>query len=81
MNDSSVDPGPARKFKTIVKSDADLERPIRALVVVDGGTVKVSFEDGTDETTPVLPAGFVLACVIKRVWSTGTSASSFIGYF
>lgn len=72
--------GPATTFDVITPADADLSRPIRALEVIDGGVVKVTTLAGDVRTTPTLPAGFIIKSGIVRVWATGTTAASLIGY-
>ena len=79
---TDVASGPARSFVVITKDDgANLSRKIRALDILDAGTVRVTCEDDSIVTTPALPAGYRLNCVIKKVHATGTSATSFMGFY
>lgn len=56
---------------------ADLSRIARALYVGSTGNVKVTTVDGDVLTFSSVPVG-ILDIYVKRVWSTGTTASSII---
>jgi len=45
------------------------------------GAVKVTTAQGTDITFAGVPAGFVIPLQVRRVWSTGTTASSLVAIF
>lgn len=45
------------------------------------GAVKVTTAAGTDVTFVGLPAGFVIPVQVRRVWSTGTTATSLVGIY
>lgn len=64
---------------SITKADADLATPIRALYVGTTGDVKVTAAGGGAVTFVGVPAGVILPVMISRVWSTGTTAGSFVG--
>lgn len=70
----------ARGGFAISKADADLAQPAYGLWVGTAGDVKVTFEDGSTDTIPSVPAGIMLPIVAVRVWSTGTTASGFFGF-
>lgn len=45
------------------------------------GAVKVTTAQGTDVTFVGVPPGFVIPVQVRRVWSTGTTASNIIRIF
>jgi hypothetical protein len=45
------------------------------------GAVKVTTAQGTDVTFLGVPAGFVIPVQVRRVWSTGTTATNLIRIF
>lgn len=53
----------------------------RALWIGNGGTVKVDMADGTTVTFEGCPTGSVLPIRCRRVYSTGTSATSILALF
>lgn len=65
---------PARYFVPVTPSDStDLTVLPRALIIANGGTLKVNDDYGTTVTLTV-PAG-VLPIRVARVWSNGTTAT------
>lgn len=73
-----TDMSPADDYFSITPSDsADLAVMPRALAIASGGTLKVTKPNGNTDTLTV-PAG-VLPIRVRRVWSTGTSASGISG--
>ena len=63
----------------ITAADTDLATPIRGLYVGTTGNVRVTTLAGTDLVIPNVPGGFIIPLEIKRVWSTNTTASGFMG--
>lgn len=65
------------------KSDAvDLTESTRAVYTGAGGTMIVNMEGtGTSITFANLPAGVVLPVRVKRVLSTGTTATGLVGLY
>ena len=45
------------------------------------GAVKVTTAQGTDVTFTGVPPGFVIPGQVRRVWSTGTTASNIVRIF
>ena len=45
------------------------------------GAVKVTTAPGTDVTFTGVPPGFVIPVQVRRVWSTGTTASNIVRIF
>lgn len=45
------------------------------------GAVKVTTAQGTDVTFTGIPAGFVIPVQVRRVWSTGTTATNLVRIF
>ena len=65
----------------LTKSDVEeYDPPLRQVDVIDGGTVTIIDGKGTSRALPSVPAGYSIKCLVKKVMSTGTGASSFIGY-
>lgn len=54
--------------------------PIRWLDVLTGGNIAFVDGRGNDVTLSNVPSGYSVKCVVKRIKSTGTTASGFIGY-
>lgn len=74
-----TDMSPSQGPYAITPDDSNnLSPPIRCFSIAVGGDVKVTRFDGT-EATLTLPAGICPAQVI-RIWSTGTTATGFVGY-
>lgn len=62
-------------------NDIDTSKGARSVYVGTTGNVKVTFFDGTVQTLPNLAAGVHHPMKVKRIWSTGTTASNiFVGY-
>jgi hypothetical protein len=65
----------ARGSVAVTKSDTvDLPFVSRALQIGTGGDIKMTFADGSIDTWYNVPAG-ICPVQVRRVWSTGTSAS------
>ncbi len=65
----------ARGSVAVTKSDTDdLTHVSRALQIGTGGDIKMTFADGSVDTWYNVAAG-ICSVQVKRVWSTGTSAS------
>ncbi len=53
--------------------------PYRSVDVTTGGTVK--FVDGRGVTkTLTVASGYMIKCLVKKIFSTDTTATGFIGY-
>lgn len=78
---SSYDTSPANDGASVTPSDsANLGTVARALYVGVTGNIKVTTNGGTDLTFTAVPVGFFpVKC--RRVWSTGTTATSIIALF
>lgn len=74
---------PGDAFSISPSDTADL--PNISVVYVGGfgttGAVKVTTAQGTDVTFLGVPAGAVLPVQVRRVWSTGTTATNLLGIF
>lgn len=73
--------GSAKRAVAITAADSDLNTPVRGLYVGTSGIVRVTTTGGDDVTIPSVPAGTILPLEVKRVWSTTTTASGFVGLF
>jgi hypothetical protein len=73
--------GSGKRAVLITKADSDLTTAIRGLYVGTTGNVRVTTVGGDDVVIPTVPAGAILPIEIKRVWSTNTTASGFVGIF
>lgn len=73
--------GSGKRAVLITKADSDLATEIRGLYVGTTGNVRVTTVGGDDVVIPTVPAGAILPIEIKRVWSTNTTASGFVGIF
>ena len=74
-------PGSAKRAVLITKADSDLAAPIRLLYVGTGGAVRVTTTGVDDVVIPSVPSCVILPIEIKRVWSTNTDASGFVGLY
>jgi len=71
--------GCPRGWYAITKSDiADLEFPVRGLLVPSNGTIKVKCLNGYDSTLPNLQAGSIIPGFFVRVYETGTTVTGTI---
>jgi len=74
-----TDMSPSDDYFAITPSDTvDLPKPIRALGVAVGGTVKVTKPNGAQDTL-TLPAG-VFPMKVVRIWAGGTAATGLTGF-
>jgi hypothetical protein len=64
---------------TITAADSDLATPVRAFYVGTGGNVKVTTTNGDEVTFSNVATGTILPVSVKRIWSTGTTASNIVG--
>lgn len=72
------DNSPSELPFSITPDDAnDLPHITRALILANGGTVKITRLDGTTDTL-TLPAGS-FPMKVRRVWAAGTSATGISG--
>lgn len=60
----------------------DLTTPLRGISFASAGALKLTMIDNSVVTIPsgALVAGIIHPMVIKRVWSTGTTATGLVGY-
>lgn len=73
---------PAGGAIAITPSDSNnLSRAIRGLYVGASGDVKVDLADGTTVTFTGLAAGVIHPIRTKRVYATGTTATSILGVY
>ena len=67
---------PATGGKAITPSDtANLEPVTRAILVAVDGAVAVEYIDGTQHVIPLLSAGVMHPIHVRKVLSTGTTAT------
>jgi len=80
--DNTTNIGPATKLVAVTKSDSTTYIPyIRALYIGVGGNVAVQDAEGNSVTFPSVPPGTQLGpFAVSKVLSTGTTASSIVGY-
>ena len=62
-------------------NDTDLTYVTRGIYVGVAGTLKVDMEDGTTVSFVGLAAGMVHPLRVKRVYDTGTAATSIVGVY
>lgn len=73
---------PATGLLVIAPSDgADLTVMPRALMVTQSGNVAVVMKDGSTGTLPALQAGVPYPIRVRRVLSTGTTATGIVGLY
>ncbi len=63
----------------ITPADSDLDNQMRSLYIGGSGNLKVTTVNGHAVTFVGLVAGTILPVSVKRVWSTGTTATNIIG--
>lgn len=63
-----------------VALDTDYDPPLRGFVCAVGGTVKVTMADGSLGTYPACVAGSIYGGFIKRIHTSGTSATGIVGF-
>ena len=66
-------------FAITPSDSADLSQIARGIMVGVSGNLKVDMENGDTVTWPSLAAGLVHPLYVRRVYATGTTASSIIG--
>jgi hypothetical protein len=72
--------GPSWGAKAISPSDNDdLQYWMRGVYVGGAGDLKVTMFDGSTVTFESVPAGSVLPIYIKKIHSTGTTATKIVG--
>lgn len=75
--------GPARRTIDVDAEKHDtneLSYVIRAFRVTVGGTVKFTDHAGNDRTVTLAAGEVHDLCYVRRVWSTGTTATGILGY-
>lgn len=72
---------PYRSATAITPADTNLTTFPHALYIGTAGTLKVTTVNGDDVTFGNVTAGTLLNLHVKRVWSTGTSASNIVGLY
>ncbi len=75
VRDPSGDP-----FAVSLSDTVDMERVAKALYVGGGGDIVLVAEDGGAAVTFVnVPDGYILPVRVRRIHSTGTTATNIIG--
>ncbi len=69
----------AKTATAITPADSDLSVAQRALYIGGSGNVRVTTMNGNDVTFASVQAGTILPVMVKRVWSTSTTATNIIG--
>lgn len=69
---------PARGASAVTASDSTAVS-FRALYIGSGGDVAVTMRDGGDVTFVGVPTGSILPIQVRKVKSTGTTATSIVG--
>ena len=64
----------------LVPPSGDPKKATRAIVVTGAGTVAVAMADGTTATVQVA-AGILMPIAVKRIYSTGTTASGIVAFY
>jgi hypothetical protein len=78
---NEVDTGPASDVVDITPNDGTVfAAPLRQIFVTNGGSLKVDTLDQVGRVLAAVPSGFYLTCVVRRVYSTGTTATGLIGF-
>jgi hypothetical protein len=73
---------PADNAAAVTPNDStDLTNTARALYVGSTGDVKVDTAAGDTVTFGTVPSGAILPVRVKRVYSTGTTASNIVSIF
>ena len=74
--------GPARSATEITPNDTtDLTTPTRGIYLGASGNVKVDMVDSGTVTFSSMAAGMVHPLRVKRIYATGTTATSIIGVY
>lgn len=68
-------------FAVTPNDSADMDFVTRAIYVGVAGNVKMTLLGGTTVTFVGLVAGGLYPLRVKRIWSTGTTASNLIGVY
>jgi hypothetical protein len=69
----------ARIALAVSPADSDLSAPVRALYVGTGGNLRVTTTAGNDVTFANVATGSLLPVSVRRVWTTGTTATNIVG--
>ncbi|WP_380058858.1 hypothetical protein ACFE33_15255 (plasmid) [Falsihalocynthiibacter sp. SS001] len=67
-------------FAIAPNDGADLVEVPRAIYVGQGGTITAITREGSQVTLENVPAGTVLPIRLRKVFATGTSAQSLVGF-
>jgi len=73
--------GPYNDAMEITAADSDLSHPVQKLYVGSAGDVRVTTVNDDDVNFKSVPAGTILPVWVKRVWSTNTTGSDFVGLY
>lgn len=77
-----ANPGPGVGAFAVTPHDTNaVTKTTRALYVGGAGSVKVTMQDNTEVTFVAVPAGTILPIRVKKVWTTGTTATSMLGIY
>lgn len=75
-------PGPALNAAAVTPHNTtELSVYARGLYVGGAGNVKLTTSEGSVVTFTAVPAGTILPCSAKLVWSTGTTATSIVALY
>lgn len=71
---------PVRDAAVVTPNDgADLPRTARAIYIGGAGALRITPINGAaDITIAAVPAGTMLPIAVRRVWATGTTATSIV---
>ncbi len=70
---------PGQGVETVTPADSNLTTNYRAIYVGGTGNVKVTSVSGDVATFVACPVGLIIPVAVKRVWSTGTTATYLVG--
>lgn len=73
-----INSGVATDCASITPSDSTIQM-WRMIYVTGAGNLKVTTWDGNDVTV-ALPAGYEFKCAVRKIFSTGTTATGLIGF-
>lgn len=69
----------ASRAFSVTPADSDMAQSARAVYIGTGGDMKVTTVGGDVVTFTNLSAGSLMPVSVKRIWSTGTTASGIVG--
>jgi hypothetical protein len=69
----------AQQLVAITLADTDLTAPVRGFYVGGSGNLKVTDPQGNAVTLVGVQAGMYYPIMVKRFWSTGSTATNIVG--